>query len=203
MSFNDWNLDYSEAIIEDVETFARLRDTHAGPVGMTSGGFDPIHPGHISSIQHAAHILRHKRKSAYCTPILVVVVNGDGFLKKKKGHEFMDLKTRCQIVAGIEGVDYVIPFEAGEDTTVIKAIEAIRPNYFFKGGDRTGIENIPEWEVCQSNGVQVITNVGIEKCQSSSSYLIRWAHLHRDWIEYQFDSEESRRKWREIYHKTE
>jgi cytidyltransferase-like protein len=174
-SVNDWNLGYSKALIQDIETFARLRKSKAGPIGMTSGGFDPIHPGHVSSIQHAASLLRCSWQSHGSTPRLVVVVNGDGFLREKKGREFMDLKTRCQIMAGIEGVDYVIPFEAeAGDTTVIKAIEAIKPQYFFKGGDRTGIENIPEWEVCKSNGVEIITNTGIEKCQSSSEYLIRW-----------------------------
>jgi len=174
----DWNLGYSEALIQDLETFARLRDSKPGPVGMTSGAFDPIHSGHISSMQHAARILWTKRQTASCRPILVVVVNGDGFLKEKKGSSFMDLKTRCQIVAGIQGVDYVIPYEAEPgDMTVIKAIEAIKPHYFFKGGDRTGKGNIPEWEVCLANGVQLVTNTGIEKCQSSSGYLCRWQEL--------------------------
>lgn len=173
---SEWNLGYSEALIQDIETFARLRETMVGPIGMTSGGYDCIHPGHISSMQHAAKILWTKRQTAHCRPKLVVVVNGDRFLREKKGREFMDLKTRCQIVAGIQGVDYVIPFESEEgDKTVIKAIEAIAPQYFFKGGDRTGIENIPEWETCKKIGTQIITNTGSDKSWSSSALLARWS----------------------------
>ncbi len=174
----DWNIGgYNLALIQDIETFSRLRDTMPGPVGMTSGGFDPIHPGHISSITHGAAlmIVRSLKSSGMGRPTMVVVVNGDGFLEEKKGKAFMDLRTRCQIVAGIRGVDIVIPFEAeAGDSTVIKAIESIRPTYFLKGGDRTGIENIPEWEVCKSNGVEIITGVGESKCWSSSGFLKQW-----------------------------
>jgi len=178
MNVKDWNLGYGEALIQDIKTFSRLRGTMVGPIGMTSGGFDPIHPGHVSSIQHASRTLWTKRQTAHCKPELVVVVNGDGFLRTKKGYEFMDLKTRCQIVAGIQGVDIVIPFEAeGGDNTVIKAIEAIKPHFFFKGGDRTNIENIPEWEVCQANGIQIVTDTGSDKCWSSSEILARWTEL--------------------------
>lgn len=184
MDIKNWNLGYGGgALIQDIEAFARLRDTMPGPIGMTSGGYDPIHPGHTTSIIHASRILWTKRQTRNCRPELVVVVNGDGFLREKKGREFMDLKTRCQIVASIAGVDVVIPFEAeAGDATVIKAIEKIKPNFFFKGGDRTGIENIPEWEVCQKLGVQIVTNTGSDKCWSSSALLGRWEDLHGDYI---------------------
>jgi cytidyltransferase-like protein len=167
-----WNLGYSSALIQNIDTFARLRDSLPGPIGMTSGGYDPIHPGHISSIEHAERILWTKRQYSDSRPKLVVVVNGESFLKAKKTIPFMDLKTRCQIVAGIRRVSYVIPFEAEDgDLTVIRAIELIRPDYFFKGGDRNGVGSIPEWGICKTNGVQIITNVGSDKCWASSSFL--------------------------------
>lgn len=182
--YSDWNLGYGGALIQDLESFARYREAIPGPVGMTSGGYDPIHPGHITSIIHASRILHTKRQTMACSPELVVVVNGDGFLREKKGREFIDLRTRCQIVAGISGVDIVIPFESEPgDSTVIKAIEAIRPSFFFKGGDRTGIINIPEWKTCKTLGVEIVTGVGSDKHWSSSTLLDRWVEPYVGYIE--------------------
>lgn len=170
------------ADITTLEEFSRLRDTVPGEIWMTSGSYDPIHPGHITSIIDGA--LRCHDNDI--NNRFIVVVTGDRFLAEKKGQkfmglrtrqEFMELRTRCQIVSGIRGVDTVIGwvFEATEgDKTVIKAIEGIRPNLFIKGGDRTGIENIPEWEVCKRLGIQIITNAGSDKRWSSSAYLHAW-----------------------------
>jgi len=163
------------AEITTLEEFSRLRDTVPGEVWITSGGYDPIHPGHITSIIDGA--IRCHNQNA--TNRFIVVVNGDGFLERKKGRSFMDLRTRCQIVSGIRGVDAVIGFEAPPgDKTIIRAIEAIRPDYFVKGGDRTGIENIPEWGICQEYGIQIVTNAGSDKCWSSSAFLHAWTEGH-------------------------
>ena len=59
---------------------------------------------------------------------LVVVVNGDDFLTRKKGKPFMDLTTRCRIVSCIRGVDFVIPFEIENDSTVCEALRRVRPH---------------------------------------------------------------------------
>jgi bifunctional ADP-heptose synthase (sugar kinase/adenylyltransferase) len=175
MSKETWNLGYRMAEITTLEEFSRLRDTVPGEIWMTSGGYDPIHPGHITSIIDGATRCRNNDTNNR----FVVVVNGDGFLREKKGQEFMELRTRCQIVSGIKGVDIVIGLDvAPGDKTVIKAIEGIRPNVFIKGGDRTGIENIPEWEVCKRLGTQIITNVGSDKRWSSSAYLRAWAEWY-------------------------
>jgi len=151
------------AKIISFEEFETLRDS-LGKIVCTSGGFDPIHPGHVSCI--------HESKSH--GDVLVVVVNGDTFLRNKKGKAFMDLMTRCHIVSYIKGVDYVIPFDIENDQTVSVALQKIRPHVFTKGGDRVNEESIPEWNVCQINGIEVISGVGLGKDWSSSDFLHEW-----------------------------
>ncbi len=136
-----------------------------GRVVATSGGYDPVHPGHISSIQD----------SRQYGDVVVVVVNGDSFLAAKKGRPFQDLQTRCLIVSAIRGVDFVVPFEIEDDRTVTEALRRLRPNVFTKGGDRVDAESIPEWEVCRQLGIEVVTGVGEDKRWSSSWFLQAWA----------------------------
>jgi len=130
----------------------------------TSGGYDPIHPGHISCM------LDSKRFN----PILAVIVNGDTFLTAKKGKPFQDLKTRCQIVSTLKEVDFVVPFEIEDDQTVSVALNLIKPGVFSKGGDRVDPDTIPEWETCRKNGIRVVTGVGSPKHWSSSNFLEDW-----------------------------
>ena len=151
------------APIVELDEFARLRPT-LGKVVATSGGFDPIHPGHISCIIDSARF----------GDVLVVIVNGDSFLREKKGRPFQEASTRCLIVSGIRCVDYVVPFDAPGDQTVSKALEAIRPDVFTKGGDRVDATTIPELEVCHAIGAEVITGVGLTKEWSSSWFLENW-----------------------------
>jgi bifunctional ADP-heptose synthase (sugar kinase/adenylyltransferase) len=110
-------------------------------------------------------------------PVLVVIVNGDSFLTNKKGKPFQDLKTRCQIVSTIRSVDYVVPFEIENDPTVNVALAKICPGVFAKGGDRTDIENIPEWETCKRNKIRVVTGIGQPKYWSSSNFLDDWTRF--------------------------
>jgi cytidyltransferase-like protein len=138
-----------------------------GRIVCTSGGFDPIHPGHASCIIES--------KSYGDT--LVVVVNGDNFLSNKKGKPFMDLQTRCRIVSCVREVDYVIPFEIENDSTVSEALRRIRPHVFTKGGDRTDFNNIPEWQVCQELGIELVSGVGQPKLWSSSDFLKDWGEF--------------------------
>ena len=153
------------AKIVSFEEFDKLKDK-LGTIVCTSGGFDPIHSGHISCFQ----------ESKQYANTLVVIVNGDSFLKDKKGKPFMNLSERCSIVSSIKNVDYVIPFEIKNDSTVIKALEKIKPNFFTKGGDRYDEETIAEWDICVKLNIQIITNVGNEKNQTSSSkYLNAWS----------------------------
>jgi len=141
-----------------------------GRIVCTSGGFDPLHPGHATCIVDSKEY----------GDTLVVVVNGDAFLRAKKGKPFMDLQTRCMIVACLRGVDYVIPFEIENDLTVNEALRRIRPHVFTKGGDREDYTNIPEWQVCQELGIQLIPRVGMPKYWSSSDFLKEWGRFWQE-----------------------
>lgn len=155
------------APIISFDEFNRIRSklkSRLGTIVCTSGGFDPIHPGHVSCL--------HQSKRYGDT--LVVIVNGDTFLKNKKGRPFMDIETRCHIVSYIKGVDYVIPFEIENDQTVSVALGKIKPHVFTKGGDRIDSSTIPEWEVCRLNNIKIISGVGFDKKWSSSNFLNDW-----------------------------
>ena len=154
------------APIVTFEEIDRLRPT-LGKIVCTSGGFDPIHPGHASCV------LESKRYG----DTLVVIVNGDGFLRRKKGKAFQDLQTRCQIVSCLREVDYVVLFEIEDDQTVCEALRRLRPAVFTKGGDRTDYTNIPEWAVCQEFGIEIVPQVGLQKAWSSSDFLKEWGEF--------------------------
>ena len=152
-------------VYDTVESFRTEIDNSdvwgGAPVYMTSGGFDPLHVGHLRCILETADMA--DGDGGY----VVIIVNGDGFLERKKGKPFMKAAERAEIVAGIRGVDAVVIWDDGGQT-VIGAISALKPTYFTKGGDRASPEDIPEWEICQEVGCKVIFNVGGGKVQSSS-----------------------------------
>ncbi len=149
--------------IVSISEFVALKPT-LGAIVATSGGFDPIHPGHISCL------IESKKYG----DTLAVIVNGDAFLRNKKGKAFQDLATRCSVVSAIRGVDYVIPFEIANDQTVSVALDQIKPHIFTKGGDRIDETSIPEWSVCQKNNIKIISGVGLAKHWSSSELLKNW-----------------------------
>lgn len=152
-----------------MDEFARRR-SKLGKIVATSGGFDPIHPGHISNII----------ESKKFGDTLVVIVNGDSFLAAKKGRPFQNLETRCLIVSGIVGVDYVVPFEIEDDPTVVKALEIIRPHVFTKGGDRNqSTLPLDETKVCEEHRIEVVFGVGENKKWSSSWFLDDWEKTRR------------------------
>ncbi len=151
------------AKIVSFEELNEIRDS-LGKIVCTSGGYDPIHPG------HATCLIESKRYG----DTLVAIVNGDSFLRAKKGKPFMDLDTRCGIVACIREVDYVVPFEIEGDSTVCEALRQLRPHVFTKGGDRTDYTNIPEWDVCQDLDIELVPQVGRDKIWSSSDFLAEW-----------------------------
>lgn len=148
------------------DEFEQIRN-QLGHIVCTSGSFDPLHPGHTSCII----------ESKQYGETLVIIVNGDEYLRNKKGKAFMDLQTRCQIVSCVRNVDYVIPFEIKDDPTVNKALRRIRPHVFTIGGSLSNFTDLPEWQVCCELGIQVISQVGRPKLWNSSDYLNDWAEF--------------------------
>jgi D-beta-D-heptose 7-phosphate kinase/D-beta-D-heptose 1-phosphate adenosyltransferase len=148
------------------------------PIYMTSGGFDPLHVGHLRCIQETSNIANDPLKNpSNLRGLVVVVVNADSFLMRKKGYAFMPLAERMEIIDGISGVDYVVPWEAeGKDQTVIGAIKELKPQYFTKGGDRFDPQTIPEWNICTEVGCKILTGVGSGGKIQSSSDLVRRAY---------------------------
>jgi cytidyltransferase-like protein len=123
---------------------------------MVSGGFDPVHAGHIRMIRHAAQF-----------GDVIVIVNSDDWLFRKKGFVFMEYARRAEILDAIKGVVLVDSVNDTDDT-VCEAIRRLKPTYFANGGDR-GRSNTPEQQVCEELGVEMLWSIGgDEKLQSSS-----------------------------------
>ena len=131
---------------------------------MVSGGFDPIHVGHVRMIVEA---------SKYGD--VVVVANSDDWLYRKKGYNFMGFNERKEILMALKGVIEVVPVD-DEDGTVCEALKRIKPDYFANGGDRTS-ENTPEQSICKDLGIEMLWNVGGQKIQSSSELVQNSANL--------------------------
>lgn len=130
----------------------------------TSGGFDPMHVGHLRCLIESSNIVKRLDGKAR----LAVIVNSDDFLLRKKGYAFMSLPERMEIIAGVRGVDYVVPWDDGSQT-VTGALSVLKPIMFTKGGDRDSSLNVPEFELCSRIGCEVVFGVGGGKIQSSST----------------------------------
>lgn len=134
-------------------------------VVIISGGFDPIHPGHLEYIRRA-------RELAGKRGLLIAIVNNDEFLINKKGFKFQDEEARRQIVENIRGVDGALISRSTDQTVnadlmFIKRFTGTQDCLIFaKGGDRTRDE-IPEAETCQALGIEIVDGLG-KKIDSSS-----------------------------------
>jgi len=126
------------------------------PIVAVSGGFDPVHIGHIRMIQDAAKMGK-----------VMVILNTDRFLLDKKGYVFMSFVERKEIMESIKGVECVIEC-IDKDNTVIETLRMLKPDYFANGGDVDESKN-KEVDVCREIGCKLIYNVGGGKIQSSSS----------------------------------
>ena len=151
-------------IFESVEDLRTHTEIYNERLIVTSGGFDPMHVGHLRCLIESADLAQKIGGKIR----LAVIVNGDGFLLRKKGYAFMPEAERLEIIAGVEGVDYVVPWDDGGQT-VTEALRILKPFAFTKGGDRDAATNVPEFDLCEEMGTQVIFNVGGGKIQSSST----------------------------------
>ena len=135
---------------------------------LITGGFDPIHSGHIAYIKAAKAL----------GDILVVGVNSDEWLTRKKGAPFMPYMERANVVRAITGVDFVIDFD-DSDGSAKHAIWMVRQSYpndkiiFANGGDRLP-NNIPEQDIDDDNVEFHFGIGGFNKANSSSWILQEW-----------------------------
>ena len=124
-------------------------------VVAVSGYFDPIHVGHLEYLQLASKLGDR----------LIVIVNNNHQAKLKKGEFFMDEKDRIQIVAALRCVDEVF-LSIDTDSSVCKSLEAVKPNIFANGGDRS-LDEIPETAVMKKYDIKMVDGLG-DKIRSSS-----------------------------------
>lgn len=133
-------------------------------VVAVSGGFDPLHAGHVRMFKQAKKL----------GDKLVVILNNDHWLLKKKGYAFMSQKERKAVLESIKHVDKVVLTSHPDnpnDMSVCAELKKIRPHIFANGGDRTE-KNIPEVAVCHKIGCQMVFNVGHGGKIQSSSWLL-------------------------------
>lgn len=136
---------------------------------LVTGGFDPLHSGHIAYLK-AARELGDR---------LVVGLNTDDWLTRKKGKAFLPLHERATIVSSLWMVDDIIAFN-DDDNSAKQAIITVRKLYpnahivFANGGDRTK-ENIPEMNIQDSN-LSFAFGVGGEDKKNSSSWILKKWH---------------------------
>jgi D-beta-D-heptose 7-phosphate kinase/D-beta-D-heptose 1-phosphate adenosyltransferase len=129
---------------------------------MVSGGFDPVHVGHIRMIREASQWGE-----------VIVVINSDDWLLRKKGYVFMPWEERAEILGNVKGVRIVTSVD-DSDGTVCEALKQHRPSAFANGGDRKK-ENTPEMEVCDELGIQMLWSIGGADKPQSSSWLVNKA----------------------------
>lgn len=137
-------------------------------VVLVTGGFDPLHSGHIEYFE-AAKLLGD---------ILVVGLNSDEWLTRKKGKPFMDIYEREKVISSLKVVDKVVCYPDADGSSK-NAITGVRAMYsdatiiFANGGDRT-VNNIPEMDVKDDNLIFKFGVGGENKANSSSWILQEW-----------------------------
>ncbi len=148
------------------------RKVKKGTVVAVSGGFDPIHIGHVRMFLEAKKM----------GDTLVVILNNDHWLKAKKGYVFMPQSERKEIIKAITGVDEVVITrhpKNPKDMSVCADLRRLKPDVFANGGDRHQT-NVPEVPVCAAIGCEMVFNVGKGgKMQSSSWLLGAYATNHK------------------------
>jgi len=135
-----------------------------------SGGFDPLHTGHLEMFHAAA-----------AHGPLTVILNSDAWLLRKKGFVFMPWDQRAAIISELRCVAAVAVVDDA-DNTVCEALRRLKPRSFANGGDRKS-DNTPEVALCLDLGIDMLWRVGGDKAESSSD-IARRAWVSRSWGQY-------------------
>jgi cytidyltransferase-like protein len=164
---------------------------------LVTGGFDPLHSGHI----------RYFTEAKKLGDRLIVGVNSDAWLTRKKGRPFMPLDERAEVIRALSMVDAVVAFDNDYDAdgSCRRFIEDSCWNYeedevvFANGGDRND-GNIPEMQVIAENLSFAFGVGGTDKANSSSWILEEWKapRTERPWGYYRVLHEESGVKVKEL-----
>tara|TARA_B100001540_G_scaffold276958_1_gene264162 strand:- start:14 stop:793 length:780 start_codon:yes stop_codon:yes gene_type:complete len=135
-------------------------------IALLSGGFDPVHIGHLAMIKEAAEIAQK----------VVILLNSDEWLIRKKGKPFMIGSQRAQILEEFESIHKVIIQDQDDDdssNTAIKNFKEANPKKiicYCNGGDRSDVKKIRETKVCEDLNIDLIFGIGgVHKLESSSN----------------------------------
>jgi cytidyltransferase-like protein len=141
---------------------------------VVTGGFDPIHSGHLSLIEEARKLGR-----------VIIGLNSDEWLIRKKGMPFQSFDERYAILSNIKNVLCVVKFDDSDGS----AIDAIQKSHemfpksqivFVNGGDRTS-GNIPELEYCKQNSIEMLFGIGGNTKKNSSSWILsNWVNQNSE-----------------------
>jgi len=132
---------------------------------VVSGGFDPVHKGHVRMFNTAKEI-GHK---------VIAGANSDGWLVRKKGKAFMNFAERAEILRSFRSIDEVMAFNDDDDSAInlLVRVQTMYPECtiaFANGGDRVK-NNTPESGFCSAYKIDMLWNTGGEKIQSSSDLI--------------------------------
>ena len=145
-------------------------------ISIVSGGFDPIHPGHIMMMKDCLKFSNY----------LIVGVNSNKWLINKKGNYFMDIQHRMYVVSSLNVVNETMEFEDDEEGSANNLLIKIRNKYsndkiiFANGGDRSDSSKILEFETAKRYNIDLKFGIGGSHKESSSSDLLkRWSEYSK------------------------
>ena len=145
-------------------------------ISIVSGGFDPIHPGHIMMMKDCLKFSNY----------LIVGVNSNKWLINKKGNYFMDIQHRLYVVSSLNVVNETMEFEDDDKGSANNLLIKIRNKYsndkiiFANGGDRSDSSKILEFETAKKYNIDLKFGIGGSHKESSSSDLLkRWGEYSK------------------------
>ena len=145
-------------------------------ISIVSGGFDPIHPGHIMMMKDCLKFSNY----------LIVGVNSNKWLINKKGNYFMDIQHRIYVVSSLNVVNETMEFEDDDKGSANNLLIKVRNKYsndkiiFANGGDRSDSSKILEFETAKQYNIDLKFGIGGSHKESSSSALLeRWSEYSK------------------------